>query len=201
MPILERVVGDIDEIVRIVRFDGWRIPLNVINSAVQALKKMGFKEIWHRDRIGDERSAMKTTVLEWGGVSFAMMEGIDDTITSQITEYTKRYGVGILQHVAIEVENLEQTFQELQARGFKFLTPILLAEDQRGKLIQTFTYPLCPGGKFFFELNQRVQFEEGDSVAKTFADENGEDLGQYVAKALEEGWLFKVNIFGEISDK
>jgi len=180
------------------RLDHLAIAFEDLDWAVEALMKMGFRKKWHRDRIGDEKSAMKTTVLEWGSVNFAMMQGIDDQITSQITEYSRRYGSGILQHIAIEVENLDETIRELKAKGFKFLTPILLAEDQRGKLIQAFTYPLCPGGKFFFELNQRIQLEEGDTIAKTFADENVKGLWHCVAKAIEEGWLFKVNIFGEM---
>jgi 4-hydroxyphenylpyruvate dioxygenase-like putative hemolysin len=98
------------------------------------------------------------------------------------------------------VDNLEQTVRELKAKGFKFLTPILLAEDERGRLIQTFTYPLCPGGKFFFELNQRIRLEEGETIATTFADQNVEGLWHHVAKAIQEGWLFRVNIFGEISN-
>ena len=180
------------------RLDHLAIAFEDLDWAVETLMKMGFRKKWHRDRIGDEKSAMKTTVLEWGSVDFAMMQGIDDQVTSQITEYSSRYGSGILQHIAIEVENLEETIRELKAKGFKFLTPILLAEDQRGKLIQAFTYPLCPGGKFFFELNQRVRLEEGDTIAKTFADENVKGLWHFVAKAIEEGWLFKVNIFGEM---
>jgi 4-hydroxyphenylpyruvate dioxygenase len=179
------------------RVDHLAIAFDDLDWAVRALAKMGFSQKWHRDRIGDETTAMKTTVMEWGGVSFAMMEGIDGAIPSQITEYTNRYGSGILQHVAIEVEDLRKTVQELEGKGFKFLTPILLAEDERGKLIQTFTYPLCPGGKFFFELNQRVRLEEGETIANTFADKNVQGLWHHVAKAMEEGWLFKVNIFGE----
>jgi 4-hydroxyphenylpyruvate dioxygenase-like putative hemolysin len=128
------------------------------------------------------------------------MEGIEGAVASQITEYTKRYGSGILQHIAIEVDDLQKTVEDLQGKGFKFLTPILLAEDERGKLIQTFTYPLCPGGKFFFELNQRLRLKEGETIATTFADQNVEGLWRHVAKAIEEGWLFKVNIFGEISE-
>jgi 4-hydroxyphenylpyruvate dioxygenase-like putative hemolysin len=179
------------------RVDHLAIAFENLDWAVEALTRMGFSKKWHRDRIGDATTAMKTTVMEWGGVSFAMMEGIDGSIPSQITEYTKRYGGGILQHVAIEVADLRQTVAELESKGFKFLTPILLAEDERGKLIQTFTYPLCPGGKFFFELNQRIRLEEGETIATTFADQNVEGLWQHVAKAIQEGWLFKVNIFGE----
>jgi 4-hydroxyphenylpyruvate dioxygenase-like putative hemolysin len=181
------------------RVDHLAIAFQDLDWAVQTLTKMGFTSKWHRDRIGDDNTAMKTTVLEWGSVSFAMMEGIDGSVPSQITEYTRRYGGGILQHVAIEVEDLRKTVRELQDKGFKFLTPILLAEDERGKLIQVFTYPLCPGGKFFFELNQRIRLEEGETIATTFADQNVQGLWHHVAKAIEEGWLFNVNIFGEVA--
>src|SRR5688572_22253622 len=101
------------------RVDHLAIAFENLDWAVQALTKMGFTQKWHRDRIGDEATAMKTTVLEWGTVSFAMMEGIDGAIPSQITEYTRRYGSGILQHIAIEVEDLRQTVEELEGKGFK----------------------------------------------------------------------------------
>jgi hypothetical protein len=53
------------------------IAFDDLDWAVSTLMKMGFTQKWHRDRIGDASTAMKTTVLEWGEVSFAMMEGID----------------------------------------------------------------------------------------------------------------------------
>src|SRR5688572_13826196 len=91
------------------RLDHLAIAFEDLDWAVDALTKMGFRKKWHRDRIGDERSAMRTTVLEWGSVNFAMMEGVAGEIPSQIEEYTSRYGGGILQHVAIEVEDLKAT--------------------------------------------------------------------------------------------
>lgn len=170
-----------------------------IGWATETLVKMGFKKgFYEKEEIGDEKSAMKTLVLSWGDVNLALMEPIDKKMTSQIREYTNRYGSGILQHPAIEVGDLRKTVRALKRKGFKFLTPILHARDKKGELLQIFTYPLVPGGKPFFEFNQRVKTGKGKSVAKSFSDKNVMGLWYYVAKAVDEGWWFSVNIFGEI---
>lgn len=159
---------------------------------------MGFKKgFYEKEEIGDEKSAMKTLVLSWGDVNLALMEPIDKTMTSQIREYTNRYGNGILQHPAIEVKDLRKTVRALKRKGFKFLTPILCSHDRNGALLQAFTYPLVEGGKPFFEFNQRVKTKKGKSVAQSFSDRNVMGLWYYVAKAVNEGWWFSVNIFGK----
>ena len=169
-----------------------------IDWPTETLIKMGFKKgFYEKEEIGDEKSAMKTLVLSWGDVNLALMEPIDKKIPSQIREYVKRYGDGILQHPAIEVGDLKKTVCALKRKGFKFLTPILHARDKKGELLQAFTYPLVAGGKPFFEFNQRVKIGKGKSVAKSFSDKNVVGLWQCVAKAVDEGWWFKVNIFGE----
>lgn len=170
-----------------------------IDWVTDTLLKMGFKRgFYEKSEIGDEKSAMKTVVLSWGDVNLALMEPIDKKIKSQIREYVERYGDGILQHPAIEVEDLKATVRVLKKKGFKFLTPILKAQDKKGLLLQAFTYPLVPGGKPFFEFNQRAKTKKGKSVAGSFSDRNVMGLWYYVAKAIDEGWWFSVNIFGEI---
>lgn len=183
------------------QIDHLAIAVRDLDKTVAIFEAMGFKKKWHRDRIGDEQSAMKTTVMKWGDAEFALMEPLDGKgQRSQISEFLLRYGDGILQHPAIEVRDLRKVVVRLEKNGFKFLTPILLAEDKAGKLLQIFTYPLSPGGKPFFELNQRI-IGGKSTLARTFADKNVKGLWQYVAEAINKGWFFRIDIFGNLCEE
>lgn len=179
------------------KIDHLAIAVENLYAWTELLQSLGFKKVWHRDAIGNKRSAMKTTVMQSGAVTLAIMEGIDGVVTSQITECVRRRGDAALQHIAIEVSSLRKTVSKLEKKGVKFLTPILLAQDQYGTLLQAFTYPLMRGVPLFFEFNERINRGNKKSVAATFADKNVEGLWNYVDRAIEEGWFFKVNIFGQ----
>lgn len=179
------------------KIDHLAIAVENLDAWTELLHSLGFKKVWHRDRIGNRKSAMKTSVMQSGEVTLAIMEGIDGTVASQITECVRRRGDAALQHIAIEVANLKKTVGKLEKKGVKFLTPILMARDQYGTLLQAFTYPLISGIPLFLEFNERINHGNKKSVADIFADKNVKGLWNYVDRAIEEGWFFEVNIFGK----
>ena len=100
------------------------------------------------------------------------MQGRDKAMKSQINDFIEKYGQGV-QHVALEVDDIEAVCREWEAHGVKFSGPVKEGRDGFGPLKQRFTYPLFPGGGLFIELTQR---EHGEQRAKTFVRSTVESL-------------------------
>ncbi len=127
-------------------------------------KVLGFEVIWSARDVGTEQSSMDTVVVQRGSAKVALMQGRDKAVASQITEFVGRFGQGV-QHVAIEVDDIEAVCQEWEAHGVKFTGPTKNGRDGFGPLRQRFTYPLFPGSGVFLELTQR---QHGSEASKTF---------------------------------
>ena len=112
-------------------------------------KILGFEVIWAAQDVGSDKSSMDTVVVQRGEAKIALMHGRDKIVKSQINEFIEKYGQGI-QHVAIEVDDIEAVCREWESHG---------------PLKQRFTYPLFTGGGMFLELTQR---QHGNEQAKTF---------------------------------
>ena len=135
-------------------------------------KILGFQTIWSAQDVGSERSSMDTIVVQRDNVKIALMQGRDKEGKSQITEFVERFGPGI-QHVALEVDDIEAVCREWESHGVKFSGPLKEGRDGLGPLRQRFTYPLFPGSGIFFELTQR---RHGLEESKTFVKGTVESL-------------------------
>lgn len=135
-------------------------------------KILGFEVIWSARDVGSDISSMDTVVVQRGTAKVALMQGRDKTGKSQINEFIEKYGQGV-QHVALEVDNIEDACREWEAHGVKFSGPVKEGRDGFGPLKQRFTYPLFPNSGLFIELIQRQQ---GDEAAKTFVRSTVESL-------------------------
>ncbi|MDA2910368.1 VOC family protein [Nitrospiraceae bacterium AH_259_D15_M11_P09] len=127
-------------------------------------KILGFEVIWSAQDVGSDKSSMDTIVVQRGTAKVALMQGRDKTVKSQISEFIEKYGEGV-QHVAVEVDDIEAVCREWEAHGVKFSGPLKEGRDGFGPLKQRFTYPLFPGSGVFFELTQR---QHGEEQSKTF---------------------------------
>ncbi len=127
-------------------------------------KVLGFEVIWSARDVGTNKSSMDTVVVQRGNAKIALMQGRDKVVKSQITEFIEKYGEGV-QHLAIEVDDIDAVCREWEQRGVKFSGPLKNARDGFGPLKQRFTYPLFPGSGVFLELTQRQQ---GAEKSKTF---------------------------------
>lgn len=135
-------------------------------------KILGFEVIWSAQDVGSDTSSMDTVVVQRGAVKIALMQGRDKTGRSQINEFIERYGPGV-QHVALEVDNIEAVCREWEAHGVKFSGPVKEGRDGFGLLKQRFTYPLFPNSGLFIELTQR---QHGKEAARTFVRSTVESL-------------------------
>ena len=127
-------------------------------------KILGFEVIWSARDVGSEKSSMDTIVVQRGNAKFALMQGRDKAVKSQITEFIEKYGQGV-QHVAIEVDDIEAVCREWEEQGVQFSGPLKEGRDGFGPLKQRFTHALFPEGGVFFELTQR---QHGTEQSKTF---------------------------------
>lgn len=125
---------------------------------------LGFDVIWSARDVGSDMSSMDTVVVQRGDAKIALMQGRDKIVKSQINEFINKYGPGI-QHVAIEVDDIEAMGREWESHGVRFSGPVKEGRDGFGPLKQRFTYPLFPGCGMFLELTQR---QHGDEQSKTF---------------------------------
>jgi methylmalonyl-CoA/ethylmalonyl-CoA epimerase len=141
-------------------------------------KILGFEVIWSARDVGSDKSSMDTVVVQRGNAKVALMQGRDKAVKSQINEFIEKYGQGV-QHIAVEVDDIEAVCREWEAHGVKFSGPLKEGRDGFGPLKQRFTYPLFPGAGVFLELTQR---EHGKEKAKTFVRETVEALYQDIER-------------------
>jgi methylmalonyl-CoA/ethylmalonyl-CoA epimerase len=135
-------------------------------------KILGFEVIWSARDVGSDKSSMDTVVVQRGNAKVALMQGRDKVVKSQINEFIHKYGQGV-QHVAIEVDDIEDVCREWEAHGVQFSGPVKDGRDGFGPLRQRFTYPLFPGGGLFLELTQR---QHGAEQSRTFVRGTVESL-------------------------
>jgi methylmalonyl-CoA/ethylmalonyl-CoA epimerase len=146
-------------------------------------KVLGFEVIWSARDVGSKKSSMDTIVVQRGNAKVALMQGRDKAVKSQISEFIEKYGQGV-QHVAIEVDDIEAVSREWEARGVKFSGPLKEGRDGFGPLKQRFTYPLFPGSGVFLELTQR---QHGNEQSKTFVRGTVEALYKDIERDQLEG--------------
>ncbi len=146
-------------------------------------KILGFDVLWSARDVGTEKSSMDTIVVQRGPVRVAIMQGRDKAIKSQINEFVEHFGSGV-QHIALEVDNIDTVCREWEEHGVKFTGPTKEGRDGFGPLRQRFTYPLFPGSGVFLELIQR---QVGDEKSKSFAKGSVESLYKDIERDQESG--------------
>jgi len=82
---------------------------------------VGFKLVERRTTQG-EHTGMISAVMQAGSVMFVLVQGTDER--SQVSRFIEHYGPGV-QHVAVEVANLESVVGQLADRGLPLLTGII----------------------------------------------------------------------------
>jgi methylmalonyl-CoA/ethylmalonyl-CoA epimerase len=144
---------------------------------------LGFDVLWSAQDVGTRQSSMDTVVVQRGNVKVALMQGRDKAVPSQISEFIEKFGQGV-QHVAIEVDDIEAVCREWEGKGVRFSGPLKEGRDGFGPLRQRFTYPLFPDGGIFLELTQRQQ---GDEQSHTFVLATVEALYRDIERDQLEG--------------
>ena len=141
----------------------------------------------------DGPSSMRLCGIKVGGLSLALIQGIDREEVSQVTKYVAQHGDHSYQHIAVAVRNIEAYMRDLCGKGVSLLGELKQREDPTwgGEVKQIFALPfdpeLDPDEAPFFEFVERPQkgasFTSGDS----FSDDFAKALFQDVEAAAKSG--------------
>jgi chorismate mutase-like protein len=115
-----RVTGDDNRLLtnQAIRIDHIAIAVRDIEVAIGFFTgNLGF-ELRDRWSIDGNYSGMDAAVINAGGASFVLVAATSPH--SNVAQYIDAYGPGV-QHVAIEVDDIDGARAELEARGFKFI--------------------------------------------------------------------------------
>lgn len=118
---------------------------------------LGFSLLKKREIVG-VFSGMVSAELDAGGFAIVLVQGTSPK--SQVSRYIEEYGPGV-QHVAIEVDDVELLSETLKESGVEFATNIIRGEG----LVQIFTRREGNSG-MMLEFIQRIkntrEFEAGN---------------------------------------
>ncbi|MBO9830634.1 VOC family protein [Xanthomonas sp. A2111] len=131
---------------------------------------LGF-ELTHRRHIAGKLSGMVSAEMEGNGMRFVLCQGTEPE--SQVAQLIRNFGPGVA-HIALEVEEVDSTVNQLRSRGLSFDTPVIRGPG----LTQAFS-SRCKNSGMSFEIIHR-EGEDGflDSNVQSLFDQL-EQSGKY----------------------
>ncbi|WP_045857566.1 VOC family protein [Teredinibacter purpureus] len=143
------------------RIDHIAIAVNNIDEALFLYEDVfGFELLARRD-IQGQFTGMRSAELDAGGFKIVLVQGTDPE--SQVSRYVEKYGTGV-QHVAVEVSDVDFVEKTLASSGIKFATNVI-----RGKeLTQIFTQRDTNSGMMFEFISRSAsgaKFEENNILS------------------------------------
>jgi methylmalonyl-CoA/ethylmalonyl-CoA epimerase len=116
------------------------------------------------------RTAMESAVVRFGDFTLVILQGLHPD--SQVSRFVERYGPGV-QHIAVEVFNIEEVVRVLDACGMRFRTQLY----DCGKLKQIFTERNAET-TMMFEFIERVDSDTFDetNIKRLYEDLEDGDL-------------------------
>ncbi|WJY14207.1 VOC family protein [Pectobacteriaceae bacterium CE90] len=138
------------------RIDHLAIAVSSLEKALRLyIDVLGFTFVERRTTKGTT-TGMESAVLQGNGYTLVLLQGTEPQ--SQVSLYIDQFGPGV-QHVAFEVESLEEVAAELEQRGMQFSTRII----NGGNLKQIFTKRDTESGMMFEFIERHGEgFEEGN---------------------------------------
>lgn len=82
---------------------------------------LGFEVLDRRETRG-ESTGMQSAVVRLGGSTIVLVQGTEPD--SQVTRFVREHGAGV-QHIALEVRDLDAAVEALEARGTRFEMPMI----------------------------------------------------------------------------
>jgi methylmalonyl-CoA/ethylmalonyl-CoA epimerase len=143
------------------RIDHIALAVRDLEQAIHLFRDVLGFEVMRRRHIKGARTGMVSAEMQHNGMRFVLCQGTEPE--SQVSQLVEHFGVGIA-HVALEVDDVDDTVQWLKGRGLSFDTGIIRGNG----LTQAFS-SRCPNTGMSFEVIRR-DGEEG------FLDSNVQDL-------------------------
>jgi methylmalonyl-CoA epimerase len=146
------------------RIDHLAIAVENLEDAIKFYSEtMKLPLVERRETLG-KTTGMRSAVMAAGSFQIVLIQGTSPE--SQVSRYVENYGPGV-QHVAFEVQDIENTQRALAENGMEFSTSILNAPGLR----QTFSKRDKVSG-MMFELIERTGDEgfQDSNVTQLFAE-------------------------------
>ncbi|MBY0572663.1 MAG: VOC family protein [Undibacterium sp.] len=120
-------------------------------------------EVQQQREVEGAATGMLSAELKAGGFSIVLVQGTSPE--SQVCRYIEKYGPGV-QHLAVEVDNVEQLSDRLRASGVKFATDLIRGSN----LVQIFTQRDRNSGMMFEFIERTDEFAafEAGNIQKLF---------------------------------
>lgn len=144
-----------------IKIDHVAIAVDNLDASIEVYKRLGFQVVERRETQGD-KTGMISAVLTAANIVVVLIQGTAEG--SQVNRYVENFGPGV-QHIAIEVRNLEALRKELSDSGIAFSTTLIQGREIR----QSFT-ARDHGSGMMFEFIER-QTNDG-----RFTDESVQEL-------------------------
>lgn len=144
-----------------IKIDHVAIAVQDLGASVELYKRLGFQLVERRETQGD-KTGMVSAVLSAANIIVVLIQGTAQG--SQVDRYIDNYGPGV-QHIAVEVRNLEALRKELAESGIGFSTTLIQGQGIR----QSFTARDNGSGMMF-------EFIERETNDGTFTDDSVQEL-------------------------
>lgn len=144
------------------RLDHVAIAVRNLDEAIAFYRDVLGMELRERRQISGKSTGMVSAELGSGEFSIVLVQGTERE--SQVTRFIDEFGPGV-QHIAIEVDDVEAVTDELRARGVEFETDVIVGPG----LTQVFAKRDAASGVMleFIERTDNDGFSE-DSVRSLF---------------------------------
>lgn len=144
------------------RLDHVAIAVRNLDEAIAFYRDVLGMELRERRHISGKSTGMVSAELGSGEFSIVLVQGTERE--SQVTRFIEEFGPGV-QHIAIEVDDVEAVTDELRARGVEFETNVIVGPG----LTQVFAKRDATSGVMleFIERTDNDGFSE-DSVRSLF---------------------------------
>lgn len=139
------------------QIDHIALAVRELESAIALFRDVLGFELMARRTVRGSSSGMVSAEMEYNGIKFVLCQGTEPA--SQVTRLIDNYGPGIA-HIALAVDDVEGTEQELRAQGLSFDTSIIRGPG----LKQLFSSRDANSGLSFefIERNGEAGFVEGN---------------------------------------
>ena len=138
-------------------------------------------------RPADPDSSMKLWCIDFGSFGVALIEGIDRASKSQVTTFVERHGDHSVQHIAFQVNDLEQFQNHFESMGGRARGPMLERVDGFGFVKQVFARGYSTGNAAEASFPEYVERPRVDSIQRaqiTFDGKAGRGFYDQIEDAI-----------------
>lgn len=104
------------------RLDHLAIAVTNLEKSINFYRDTLGMELVERRETKGKLTSMISAVMDAGSFSIVLIQGMEPD--SQVSQYIQEYGPGV-QHVAFEVDSIEDAVEELEHKGLQFATGLL----------------------------------------------------------------------------